>query len=143
MPNHEKSNAIEMTSALEKDAVLGAEYVTRLQIVLDIDGSLLAAAGASLLLVSLVSFSGPDRFEVVAAQLAIGLTVLLWAPMAALFWRLRLQRLPESPEREFRELLDRFPETGSRPISSWKRVNLELVGMDQGLARIEEDPFQE
>jgi hypothetical protein len=140
MPNHETPNAIEIMASLERDAFLAAEYVTRLQVALDIVSALLAAAGASLLLVSLASFSGQDRFKAVAAQLVIGLTVLLWAPIAALFWRLRVQRRPVSPEREFRELLDSIPETGSRPIASWKRVNLELAGMDQELARIEEDP---
>jgi hypothetical protein len=139
MANHEKPNAIEIMASLERDAFLAAEYVARLQLALDIGGALLAAAGTSLLFVSLLSLSGPDRLKAVAAQLAIGLTVLLWAPMAALFWRFRLQRRPQSPEREFREVLDRFPETGSRPIASWKRVNLELAGMDQELAEIEKN----
>lgn len=134
-----KSNAIESMASLERDAFLAAEYVTRVQIALDICSSLMAAAGAGLLLVSLVAFSGQDRLKAIAAQLVIGLTVLLWAPVAAMFRRLRSQRRPVSPEREFRELLDRFPETGSRPISSWRRVNLELAGMDQELERIDQD----
>ena len=138
MSNRDMS-AIELMSALERDAFDCAEDVARLQLFLDIASGLMASIGLGLLLVSAASLASLDAVRARPFRVTLSVGVLCWTPLSILIGRVGTRRSRSSPEQEFRAFLDQFPGTASRPVV-WSKINYGLRGMDDELRLINADP---
>ena len=136
--NNREASAIELMSALERDAFVCAEDVSRVQLFLNVVSGLLAGVGLGLLLVSAGTLAGVDAVRSRPFQVTLAVSVLSWTPLALLMTRLTRRPSRPTPEHEFRSFLDRFPGTAGRPVV-WSKTNYGLRGMDDEIRQIDDD----